>query len=177
MAFESAFTDADLEDATIAADEGEKAGWLDAYVERLVTSGHPGHQARGLAIAGLRFPNASSDRLLGLDWGLGFLGDVARWAGKNYRRAKWAYEWLQAAANATDAIDFWRFATLTEGVADRRIMRTLRELEGSSWLQRYGEALRTTLTDAQESRSKKRKATLFGAKAPDRDLVAMYIDR
>lgn len=173
--FGDALDDAALEAAVAAAEAQGAVGWLDGYVGRMVGSAHPGEQARGLAVAGLRHANGASKCFLGRSWGSGFLGAVAAASAKNYRRAQWAQHWLECALTASDPVDFWRHGRLAEGLADRRLVGRFGSLTGACSA-RFGLELRTQLERAAERRTRKRKDTLFGLKAPGRDLSAILRD-
>jgi hypothetical protein len=175
--FADTLDDASLERATIAAERHDGADWLTRLVEQLVGSSNPGDQARGLAIAGLRYPNAASSHLLERSWGPGFLGDVAGWARAVYQRATWVDVWFGRAADATDPVEFWRWTVLAEGIADVRALRSFEASATGEMFARFGAELSERLRDAGEKRTKRRRDTLFGFKAPDRDLTAMLRDR
>jgi hypothetical protein len=164
--FTEAFTDAELETGVISADACGASGWLDDYMNRMLASHHPGEQARGLTIAGLRHKNALAQSALAQSWGYGFLGEVAAHARKIYQKNEWAYNWFSL-TTATDApIDFWRYGQLAQGIADRRFSRWLDDLQETPMWQRFGAELVSGLKTAAEKRSDKRKETLFGLKAP-----------
>ncbi len=168
-----ALDDAALEAAVAAAEARDATGWLDGYVARTVGSRHPSEQARGLAVAGLRHENETSDRCLEKAWGSGFLSAVAATSAKNYRRDRWACHWLERALAASDPADFWRHDRLAEGLADRRLVGRFGSVRAGACSARFGHELRARLEKAAEGRTKKREGTLFGLKAPDRNLSAM----
>jgi hypothetical protein len=168
--FREAFTDADLETGVISADACGASAWLDAYMNRLLASSHPGEQARGLTIAGLRHKNAIAQSALAQSWGDGFLGEVAAHARKTYQKNEWASHWFALAAATDDPIDFWRYGQLAQGIADRRFSRWLDGVPESLLSLRFGAELVTRLKTAAEKRSGKRKETLFGLKAPDQHI-------
>lgn len=169
--FASAFDDAALEAAVIAAESCGAGPWLDRYVERLLASSHPGDLARGLTVLGLRHFDDQSDRNFASFAGPGFLGQVTNAAAKNSGRARWAQHWIERASNAADPIDFWRFGKLAEGVADWRFAREFDNVRTAALLDRFGDELCPRLQKAAEARTEKRKKTLFGLKVPDQDLL------
>lgn len=169
--FGAALDDAALEVSVVAAEICSAKPWLDGYTERLLASSHPGDVARGLTMLGLDHPDDKSDQSLGKAAGPGFLGQVAAAAGKNSRRARWAQHWIECAVTASDPIDFWRFGRLAQGVADWRFIRAFENGRDSELMHRFGDELRTRLRKAAEGRTEKRKATLFGLKAPDQDIA------
>lgn len=174
--FFSAFNDATIEVKVAAAEVCGAINWLDTYINKLLESHHPGDQARGLTIAGLRNTNAVSTHAFERDWGMGFLGEVAKLGAKNYQRAQWAGYWLNCILNASNPIDFWRFAKLAEGIVDWRFVNWFEGKEVSVLLERFGDVLYSRLWKAAAKRSKKREDTLFGLKAPDPDLVMILKD-
>ena len=174
--FATALDDAALEMATVAAEVCGATAWLGRYVDSLVASGQPAEQARGITIAGFRHANPDSDQILAVNRGGGFLGQVATVAAKCYRRAGWARHWLNAAGRTDDPIDFWRFSKLAEGVCDVRIIHAFRGVAASALFTRFGADLLERLKKAAEERSKKRAGTLFGIKAPARDVAMMIRD-
>jgi len=174
--FVSALDDAALEAAVTAAESRGADAWLNRFADRLLRSAHPGEQARGLTIIGLRYENQVSDRYLDDSWGPGFLGIVAGAASENYRRARWAHHWIKRTCNATEPINFWRFGTLAVGVADWRFNRDLRDFEGSPCWERFGAELHERLDKAARKRTQSRGGTLFGLKAPDPRLVKALRD-
>jgi hypothetical protein len=169
--FGDALDDAALEAGVVAAETCGAKPWLDGYTERLLASIHPGDVARGLTVLGLGTPDNESDRNLEKAAGTGFLGQAAAAAVKNSRRARWAQHWIECASTASDPIDFWRFGRLAQGVADWRFARAFDNGRDSVLMHRFGDELRTRLQKASEGRSEKRKATLFGLKTPDQDIV------
>jgi hypothetical protein len=171
--FVTALDDAAIEMATIAAEVCGAAAWLGRYVGLLVASDRPAEQARGLTIAGFRHANPDSDQILSVNRGGGFLGQVAAMANKCYQRAGWARHWLNAAGMTEDPIDFWRFSKLAEGVCDVRVIQAFREVATGALFRRFGADLLERLKKAAEERSKKRAGTLFGHKAPARDIATM----
>jgi hypothetical protein len=174
--FATALDDAALEMATVAAEVCGAAGWLGRYVDLLVASDQPAEQARGITIAGFRHANPDSDQILAVNRGGGFLGQVSTVAAKCYQRAGWARHWLNAAGRTDDPIDFWRFSKLAEGVCDVRIIHAFRGVAASALFTRFGADLLERLKKAAEERSKKRAGTLFGIKAPARDVAMMIRD-
>ena len=175
--FEDAFDDAALEQATVAADSSDAGEWLISYVQQLTDSGHPGKQARGLTITGLMPSNPASEHILSLDWGDGFLGDVAGNARKNYQRAGWARTWLEKAGASKTGIDFWRFCQLAQGVADVRALKDFNaQAVNSRVFDRFGRQAKEKLKNAVKKRTEKRKETLFGEKKPDTNLILLLRD-
>ncbi|WP_338848816.1 hypothetical protein V8J88_07820 [Massilia sp. W12] len=168
--FNNVFTDAELETAVIAADACGAGVWLDDYMQRLIDSQHPGQQARGLTIAGLRHNNAAAQAVLAQSWGHGFLGEVAEFARKQYQKHEWASHWFALAVAASDPLDFWRYGQLAQGIADRRYYNWLENWENNEMMQRFGSVLLEDVKKAAEKRSDKRKKTLFGLNAPSDDI-------
>lgn len=175
--FSLSFDDATLEDLVGAAETYGSLTWLNKYMLQLLESSHPGEQAKGLTIAGLRNPNEISVSAFERTWGPGFLGEVAEISAKNYQRDRWARHWFNCAHTASNPIDFWRFGKLAEGVVDWRFSSWFESGLPCALLERFGAALYTQLKKAAERRTKKRKDTLFGLKAPDRDLVELLKDK
>jgi len=176
--FLDALDDAAIEVGVLSAESAGFDSWLDSFVDRLAGSSRPADQALALTIAGLRRLNRHSEKLLQSAWGSGFLGDVHAAANKAYCRAEWTRYWLGAAVGANEAIDFWRFGKLAEGVADWRFVAEFRseiDYGAGSQMQRFSEELYARLEDAAKERSKKRRTTLFGMDAPDFDLVQALI--
>jgi hypothetical protein len=163
--------DAALQMVTAAAEVSGATAWLDRYIEQLVASEHPASQARALMLSGFRQPNEISDRILHEEWGDGFLGDVAAEAKKSYQRASWGRHWLDLAANTSDPVDFWRFSTLATGIADIRSIAFVRHLPMTELLKSFGANFYEPLTKGAEDRLKKGRDTLFGLKAPRRDIA------
>jgi hypothetical protein len=174
--FGTAMDDGTIEMATLAAEVCGSAPWLGRYIAELVASSHPADQARGVTIAGFREVNQYTDQILAVNRGGGFLGEVAAAARKCYRRAAWAQHWLDEAAGAYDPTDFWRFSRLAEGVADARLIPVFRRLGDSPLLKAYGGQFFERLKKAAEERSKKRAETLFGLKAPEKDIARIIRD-
>jgi len=170
-AFRDLFDDGAIELITIAAERCGAGSWLDTFIEKSLTSPIPGDIARALTIAGFRPPNGQSEELLARQFEQGFLGDVAENARKNYRRDAWARAWLSMAAAAPDGVTFWRAGVLATGVIDMRTEQILHEHADGPLVRRYGEELTKRLVKEAEKRSKERKATLFGLRAPPQDLV------
>ena len=168
---DAALDDAELEMVTVAAEVCGAGDWLGRYVEELAASNLPVAQARALTIAGFRQPNDSSRRILDENWGDGFLGHAAAVAKECYQRAIWAQHWLEEAAKAKDPLEFWRFATLAKAVVDIRFVLLFRRQPSTELLRRYGADLHERLRTAAKERSKKRRDTLFGIKAPGQDLT------
>lgn len=154
-----------------AAERYGATAWLERFIDRLLASATLGDTARALTIAGLREPNHQSDTLLARSADIGFLSEVAEFSLKNYRRDSWARRWLEAASSASDGISFWRFGVLAEGVVDARTARLLEHDRESPTVQLHGEELTERSVRAAEKRSKDRKTTLFGLKAPPQDIV------
>ena len=171
--FLRALDDSSIEAAVLAAESESDGQWLNIFVSRLTVSVHPADQALALTVAGLRHDNEHSGGLFGESWGPGFLGTVYAAAAENYRRAQWAKHWLQRALNASDPIDFWRFGKLAEGVADWRFARQFAPgfIPDAPLVGRFGAELYERLEKAAKERMDKRKESLFGLKAPDRELV------
>jgi len=175
--FEDAIDDAALELATVAAEHSGASNWLIDYVQILTNSELPGEQARGLTIAGLMSPNPASEHILNLDWGDGFLGDVANNAQKNYQRADWARTWLDKAGKSKTGIDFWRFCLLAQGVADLRTLEDFNTRAVNSLVfDKFGMQAKETLRGATRKRTEKRKETLFGLKKPDQNIIMLLRD-
>lgn len=168
--FESALDDCELQSLVVAAEECGAGTWLEHYTLELLESRVPGDIARGLTIVGLRHLRESDEDLLKSFQGPGFLGSVTLSAVKNRTRAQWVAHWIRSACAAGDPGDFWRFGRLAEGVADWRFTVALPEVVSGEYLQRFGDELYSRLRDEAKRRSEKRKETLFGLKAPDRDL-------
>jgi hypothetical protein len=101
---------------------------------------------------------------------------VVKVAAKNYRRNQWARHWGNSMLTASDPIDFWRFGKLAEGVVDWRFVNWFGSKKGSVLLERFGDELYTRFRKAAGKRTKKREDTLFGLKAPDRDLLIILKD-
>jgi hypothetical protein len=171
--FTIALDDAAIEMATVAAEARGAAVWLGKYVDQLVSSDQPALQAQGLTIAGFRQSNPDSDRVLAKDWGGGFLGQVATAARKSYQRVDWARHWLDAAAEAEDPVDFWRFSKLAEGVCDIRVIGVFWDVATGEFFRRHGADVLERLRTAAEQRTKKRSDALFGLKAPERNIAMM----
>jgi hypothetical protein len=170
-AFNEAFDDEGIERTTLAAETYGTGRWLDNLVNQLVASDSAGAQARGIMIAGFRRPNSESDRVLAIDWGPGFLGDVAEAARTNYRYAKWTNHWLDLALAADALVDFWRFSELAEPIADARFAAWFETNTTNDFFRRFGGRLYERLQTSAEKRSEKRRQTLFGLKPPDEALV------
>ncbi len=176
--FEDAMDDAALDQATLAAELSGMSAWLAGYINELVASEHPGHQARGLTIASLRQPNADSDRILGMDWGEGFLGAVAATVRETYRRAVWARTWLERAGGSGNTVDFWRRCKLANGVSDLRAVPIFDQaVTKNGPLTPFVAEARHQLKLAAQERIEKRKGTLFGQVRPDSSLVVTLQDR
>jgi hypothetical protein len=174
--FLNSFNDQELEGAVHAAESCGAASWLTNFVETEVRRSSVGRRARALTAAGFRLKNDSSDRILNTEWGPGFLADVAAFARENYQRDEWARHWMEQAVTARTSVDLWRFAKLAEGVVDRRFAIWARDFPSSPHWQRFGQAAIERLGKAAEERSKNRAKSLFGLKAPDRDLVRVLRD-
>ncbi|GJL66758.1 MAG: hypothetical protein NPIRA05_17290 [Nitrospirales bacterium] len=174
--FSLAFNDATIETKVAAAEKSGSINWLDSYINRLLESRHPGNQARGLTIAGLRNTNSISTLAFKRNWGPGFLGEVAKAGDKNYQRAQWAEHWINSMLNTSEPIDFWRFGNLAEGVVDWRFLTWFDCKQNSELLKRFGDEIYARLRKAAEKRTKKREGTLFGLKAPDHSLVIVLKD-
>ncbi|MDQ7832867.1 MAG: hypothetical protein RDU30_14135, partial [Desulfovibrionaceae bacterium] len=165
--FEDAFDDAALEQATVSAESSGAGDWLISYVQKLTDSEHPGKQARGLTISGLMHLNFASEHILSLDWGDGFLADVAESARNNYQRAGWARIWLEKAGVSKTGIDFWRFCQMAQGVADVRALKDFKtQATNSLFFDKFGRQAKEKLRNAVKKRTEKRKETLFGKKKP-----------
>lgn len=67
--FSFAFNDAIIETKVAAAEKCGAINWLDKFVNGLLESSHPGNQARGLTIAGLRNTNTISTDTFKRNWG------------------------------------------------------------------------------------------------------------
>jgi hypothetical protein len=140
--------------------------WLGRYVDGLIQVDHPASVARGLTIAGFRQANGHSDHVLNLDWGDGFLGNVAQVARKCYQRAGWARHWLEAAVKAENGADFWRYSKLAEGVVDARLVSMLQHLSPCDWFRSISFDLHRRFEKSAQEHSKKRRSLLFGRNAP-----------
>ena len=164
-------TDEAIERATVAAETCGAGNWLTAYVDELITSPGAGDQARGLTITGLRRPAGDAERILSREWGNGFLGDVAAWARTNYRRAVWAVAWLTRAA--TPPTPASTGAGPRSGcdwsMSDTRGCRTHCPPAPSC---RRSTRICSNGCERRERRTKKRRDTLFGLRAPDRHVVS-----
>lgn len=165
--FDSASNDAVLESATFAAEACEAGIWLDTYVETKINDVHPAANARALTVAGFRQSNAQSERVLNQDWGSGFLGQVAQAALKNYQRAGWARHWPDAAAKASEGVEFWRFTKLAESVVDRRYLLEWKDPVAGTWVSRTEHDWKQRFKRNADKRTRKRKDLLFGLRAPD----------
>jgi hypothetical protein len=165
--FSDVFSDAEIELAVIAVEVAGAGRWLDNFVTSLVRSEYPGEQARGLTIAGMRHKSEASESVLIQQWGTGFLGNVAANARKIYKKNEWAYHWFQLAIDAANPTDFWRYSVLTDGIVDMRYCIWLDEVPQSEMIQKFGAEFFSRLRKASEARTKKRKDTLFGLRAPD----------
>jgi hypothetical protein len=83
---------------------------------------------------------------------------------------------MQAAVTATSPIDLWRFLKLAEGVVDDRFNAWLADLNpNAQWSPFAADAIRR-LEKVAETRSKERAKSLFGHRAPERDLVSALSD-
>lgn len=174
--FTLALNDLEVEIGVLASENSNSGrAWLDEFVQRLVESRHPADQALGITIAGLRQPNPVSVDVLGQGWGPRFLGRVSGAARDAYLRAGWAKHWLELLSQANDRVDFWRFGVLAEGVADWRFVEHI-DLSSSPFMVRFGEELYERLEKGASKRSSKRKETLFGITAPDREMVIALND-
>lgn len=174
--FRLAPDDASIEMATLGAERCGADLWLTGYVDELVASSHPANQALGITIAGLRQPNASSDRIFATRGVRGFLENVRAAASKSYQRASWARYWLETACRADDPIDFWRYSRLAEGVCDLRLISVFHQMRSTPTLGRFRDALFDRLKNSAEERRGKRKSTLFGLKAPEQDILKLIRD-
>jgi hypothetical protein len=174
--FLSSFNDQELEGAVHAAEVCGAASWLTNFVETQIRRSSVGRRARALTVAGFRLKNESSDRILNTEWGPGFLADVAAFARKNYQRDEWARHWMEEAISARTLVDLWRFAKLAEGVADRRFAIWATDLPSNEQWERFSQGVFERLGKAAEDRSKDRAKSLFGLKAPERDLVRVLRD-
>src|SRR6266852_2827086 len=74
--------------------------------------------------------------------------------------------WCDAALQAQSADDFWCRGKLAEGVVDLRFTQRFEMLPNSTVIDQYRLELYRQLVKAAENRSKGRKETLFGQKAP-----------
>ena len=148
-AFGAAMDDQSLEQLVVAAQINGAEAWLSTYSATLLDSPIPGEQAQAITLAGFRTNNPDSDRILRGEYGTGFLGDVAKYARENYRRDAWASHWATAAFTATSGTDYWRFATLAEGVVDGRYRVWVTGLMPSqfaaSYVERFAERLERRL--------------------------------
>jgi hypothetical protein len=119
----------------------------------------------------MRQKSEVSESVLIQQWGTGFLGNVAANARKIYKKNEWAYYWFQLAIEAANSTDFWRYSVLTEGIVDMRYCTWLDEIPQSEMIQKFGAEFFSRLRKASEARTKKRKDTLFGLRAPDSLMV------
>jgi hypothetical protein len=177
-AFDDTFNDEALELATVAAQAAGAEGWLDRYLAQLIAAEAPGGLARAMTISAFRGGPLLMDLSNGPD--LGFLAEISRRAQQERQAGELARHWLTAAWTAQTPTDFWRFAQLAEGVAGRSVLIEIEKLDGTSLLPElrpYGAEMLERLRKAAENRIAKRKETLFGLKAPMRDLVVTLSDQ
>lgn len=71
----------------------------------------------------------------------------------------------------TCSTEFWRYSVLDVGIADIRYCIWLDSAAQSEMTRKFGVEYANRLRKAAEARTKKRKNTLFGLKAPDSLLV------
>ena len=166
-ALEEAMSDADIQMLVFAAEAAGHSTWLQGWIDREAASGMPGRIARALTVEGLR---NDTSQLLTRDWGSGFLGHVAKRARYAYDRNVWARGWADQIVHASDPVDFWGWGELTTGIADVRAFHWFDPNLNTPMLRRFGSELFKRIRKAAESRTKKRKGTLFGVKKPDRAL-------
>jgi hypothetical protein len=170
-AFRCCMNDALIASTVAAVEQYGDERWLDTFCDQLVQSATPADVALALTIAGLRNPNEHSPRLLDRSVAGKFLTGVKEYARKAYRRDMWARHWIDEAVSAADGSSFWRAGVLAQGVVDSRTSKTLDQYHGRPFVQRFGGPLSKNLERAAEKRSKSRKETLFGLRAPARDLA------
>ena len=176
-ALDAPLDDASLQTAVLAAETGDANAWLDGYVDERLARPEPGLRARALTVAGFRSLNDHSDDVLRRSYGSGFLGAVASEAAARYARSHWTLRWLAEAATATEPAELWRYAQLAIGPADSRALVDL------EWARRFCPRMKAYLPEvleqlekAVENKRKKRSATLFGLKAPQREVALLISD-
>ena len=174
---DGALDDNAIQKIVVAAETEDGAAWLDAYVSDRLGRTEPGHRARGFTVAGMRSTNPHSDEVFAKRPSAGFLAHVAEHANGRYARARWSQHWLDQMARTDDPVAFWRYSQLAIGVAD------IRALLDRDWInavptetRSYLEGLFEQMGKAAEKRSKKYAETLFGLKAPSRDLALLLRD-
>ena len=174
---DAALNDSVVLDIVAAAETGDGIDWLDEYVTDRLGRPEPGYQARALTVAGFRRRNSQSETLLAAEGRSGFLAAVAEKASRRYGRAGWARHWLDAMGEASDLTEFWRYAQLAIGCADLRAL-----LDDGLFdrvpphLQPYMGGMFEQLVKAADADRKALEDTLFGMKAPRRDLALFLAD-
>jgi hypothetical protein len=166
-ALDGAMSDAELEALVFAAEAAGHSDWLQRWIGGEAESGMPGRIARALTVEGLRDRSVGVSPILARDWGTGFLGQVAERARHAFDRNAWARTWAVQAVCASDPVDFWRWGELMSGIVDIRAFHWFDLNLDAPMIRRFGGELSERLRKAAESRTKKRKDTLFGLKRPD----------
>ena len=177
--FDLPFDDEALEVATVAAEAAGATDWLDGYLEELQSSVVPGRRARAITVTSFR--RAAAHQSADESTSNGFLGNVLTAANRTARAAAGARHWFALARSADTSTEYWRYAQLAEGGVDRRLIAELDEIDlfesAAEPFRLHGPATLERLRKAAEKRSAKRKETLFGTKAPTRDLLVTLSDR
>jgi hypothetical protein len=173
--FHQATDDATLADLTFASELGGASQFLNDLIEDHLHSSTVSDLALALTLAGFRMVTPGGNSLLSADWGTGFLGDVATAARNQYERAGWTDHWLRIAASADTGQAFWRAALLAGKVADARAFRSLVTQVDAPGLKTFGSTLTDRIDRASKKRREARKKTLFGQRAPSRDLARLLI--
>lgn len=164
-------TDAELQTLIFAAEQAGHIHWLENWIANELATEVPGRIARGLMAEGLRNFGSESSPFLSRDWGLGFLGGVAKQAQFAHERNIWSRTWASKALQANNSLDFWRWGELTLGIVDIRAFHWFDLKVDNPLVKQFGKELFGRIRSQSEKRTKKREETLFGLKKPDRLLI------
>jgi len=120
--FESCYSDLELMELTIAAQQGHALDWLNSYIEIKLNSSAPLDFSRAVAILGFLEIDAAFTRLDQLkqeqpnNWRKGIINiSLNRW-----QRNSWAKQWFNRFMNTTDRVMAWSYFRLFLRCLDRR---------------------------------------------------------
>lgn len=160
--------DAELADEVLAALQGGRGDFLDAYAARQLAASEPVRVARGLTVLGFGAPSAWAREQISRRVGLGGLvSDAALAALAAYDRNVWARHWWERMQSATVKADHWQAGVLFMRIVDGRFDVWRNSVEASEIAADFSPLLSKGVGDRVKARRSKRERKLFGVRAPD----------
>jgi hypothetical protein len=169
--------DAELESALRAAEAAGADPYLDQLVDRWLNGSSRADVARAITMTGLRRSPIHPDRILSHAWADEFLQGAAAAALDAWTRFVRMRTWLQAAWDATDSVDVWRFGTLAASLADSRLRHSSPMIgPRSEAAHRFGHAIFRRGYAAAKQQTAQRERVLFGWRLASPDMRSALND-